>query len=406
MAVFIQCIAKSLIPYNAMATSNAANHTAKKIPWWQIDLGDEARESLWRVINSRSFSMGSATHELEQSLAQYLNVKHCVAVTNGTSALLVALIALGIKPKDEIVIQDRTWIASANAANILGATIKLADVNSVPLFSPNPTPPPLASVENIEKLISKKTKAIIISHMNGRALSQPELDKIQDLKIPVIEDAAQALGSQELNGRYLGTRFTAGCFSLAMTKLISAGQGGFVVTNNDDLAQHMRMSRTQGVEQVFDATWAKPGLNLRMTDLHSSIALSQVKKIPSIFGRQKHVLDMYHQNMKNNSEVSLVGKGNGLIEIGPYVECVVKNRKSLLEWLNFNGVEARPFYPNLASAGYINSLRYRTPNAEMWGMHGVYLPSGPGISDEEIKTVCQLINQFFSEDKIESAALI
>lgn len=385
-----------------METGSSAQKSSKNIPWWRIDFGEDARSHVMRAIDAHSYSMGSATKEMEGVLAEFLNVKHCVAVTNGTSALLLALIALGIKSRDEVVIQDRTWIAAANAVQILGATIKLADVEYPPLFSPNSTRPALASVECIEELITSKTKAIIVSHMNGRVFAEPELDKLRSFGIPIIEDSAQALGSQEPRGKYLGTIFDIGCFSLAMTKLVSAGQGGFVVTNDDYLAKNMRLARIQGVEQVFDATWSVRGLNFRMTDLHASIALSQINKRADIFKRQREVLATYTQHFRSNSEVSLVGRGSGLVEIGPYVECIVKNRKLFLDWLIKNGVEARPFYPNLASAPHINLFGLSTPNSKKWGQHGVYLPSGPGISEGEILTVCRLINQFSSMRRTES----
>lgn len=383
---------------------NVGRH--KRIPWWQIDFGDEARTAIMRAIDARSFSMGSVIHELEECVSELLKTKHCIAVTNGTSALLITLIALGIRPGDEVVIQDRTWIAAANAANILGASIKLADVEHPPMFTPDSTEPPLFSVDQVENLISSQTRAIIVSHMNGRVPSLSDLDRLKNLGIPIIEDSAQALGSQDSSGRYLGTIFNAGCFSLAMTKLISAGQGGFVITNDDDLARQMRLARTQGVEQVFDANWAVQGLNFRMTDLHASIALSQIKNMSDIFKRQNEVIDCYSKNLQNSPEISLVRRGKGMIEMGPYIECVAKNRKLLLESLNANGVEARPFYPNLASAKHLNPLGYETPNSELWGNHGLYLPSGPGISDRDIRLVCEMINSYSSTGIIDSTTIL
>lgn len=368
----------------------------RSIPWWQIDFGEEARLGVLSAIDARSFSMGSVVAEMEKRFAQILDVKHCIAVTNGTSALLLSLLALEIKPNDEVVIQDRTWIAAANVARLLGATVKLADVNSPPLLPPNITKPPLASIESIRNLVTPKTKAIIISHMNGRVFSQLEIEELRGLSIPVIEDSAQALGSKDAGGKNLGTVFQIGCFSLAMTKLISAGQGGFVVTNDDTFAQRMRMARLQGVEQVFDPAWGIQGLNLRMTDLHASIALSQIKRLDEIFSRQRQVLRLYSENLVGNPQIAMVGGGCGLVEIGPYVECVVRDRQILLQWLSENGVEARPFYPSISSAKYINTSECRTTNSELWGNHGLYLPSGPGISDEEIRAVCQLINEFYS----------
>lgn len=103
-----------------------------EIPWWQVDFGESAKRSISRAIEAKSFSMGEITLELEYQLAKFLKVKNCIAVTNGSTALLLTLKCLGVNPGDEVIIQDRTWIAAANAAHIIGAKIKFADVSCPP----------------------------------------------------------------------------------------------------------------------------------------------------------------------------------------------------------------------------------------------------------------------------------
>lgn len=232
--------------------------------------------------------------------------------------------------------------------------------------------------------------------MNGRIFDDSVQAYLSSLAIPIVEDAAQSIGCTTQDGRYLGTLFSAGCFSLAMTKLISSGQGGFITTNDDELGLRLRRARTQGVDSIFNPSWTSVGLNFRLTDLHSSIAISQLQKKGEIFDRQSKVIQLYTKNISNSEYVSLVSHGSGCIETGPYIECSTQEREKLVNWMTSHGVEVRPFYPSLSSAPYLRSENeyMPTPNADRWGREGIYLPSGPGISDSQILKVCELLNQF------------
>ena len=165
--------------------------------------------------------------------------------------------ALGVVPGDEVILPNRTWIATAHAVHLLGAKVVLVNVESER---------PIIASGQIEERITTKTKGIIPVHMNGRSA---DMVKIRDIakrhSLFVIEDAAQAIASRNNEG-YLGTQSDIGCFSLSVAKAIATGQGGFAVTNNAMLAKRMRAIRTHGVENVKDPkNWAMAGFNFRFT---------------------------------------------------------------------------------------------------------------------------------------------
>ena len=198
------------------------------INWWSTEFGQEEITKITESISKKQISQGEVTKEFEERLAKYLNVKFVIACSSGSSSLLMALLAIGIKPNDEVIIPNRTWIAIAHAVKLLGARVIPVDVDKHI---------PLINVNKIEAVISKNTKAIIAVHMNGRDGKITSIKKIaRKYNLNVIEDAAQAIGSKNKFGM-LGTQSDIGCFSLSTAKTIASGQGGFSVTNNKMLAK-------------------------------------------------------------------------------------------------------------------------------------------------------------------------
>ena len=241
------------------------------IPFWTTNLGEAEIKSVTSAITNRKISQGLLTEQLEERLSAILGTQHVIMVTSGSMALVVALMALDIGVGDEVIIPDRTWIATAHAVLQVGATPKIIDIESER---------PVIDIEKIEKAINKKTKAIIPVHMNGRSVEMQKLLDIADhADIKVIEDAAQALLSKH-NGKYLGTYGQIGCFSLSMAKLITTGQGGFLTTSCQQLNQKIRRIRTHGLEGVFEpANWDALGGNFRFTDIQAAIGHAQLDKI-------------------------------------------------------------------------------------------------------------------------------
>ena len=205
----------------------------EKISWWWVKFGESEIANVTQAISRGQISQGKVTAEFEAKFASMLNVKYAVATTSGTTALYLALFAMGVGAGDEVIIPDRTWVATAHAAYMLGAKVVLVDTYA---------DTPVIDVDQVERKITERTKVILPVHINGRACN---LERWQTLarkhNIKIIEDAAQAMFSKS-NGHYLGTTSDLGCFSFAMSKLISTGQGGMVVTN-DEALKNLRFFR-------------------------------------------------------------------------------------------------------------------------------------------------------------------
>jgi len=357
-----------------------------KISWWQTNFGELEIEHVVQSMRNRCISQGKVTTEFELYLSEFLEVEHVIAVNNGSSAILIALMAAGISPNDEVIIPNRTWIATAHAVHLLGAKVVLVDTEKNR---------PIIDATLIEEKITSKTKAIIPVHMNGRSCDMQTINALaKKYKLFVIEDAAQAIASKNPNG-YLGTQSDIGCFSLSVAKTISTGQGGFAVTNNSELATKIRAIRTQGVENVKDPQeWPMPGFNFRFSDIYASIGIEQLKRLPERLNHLRDIYEVYDKHLKDSAfRIIPVDIHSG--EIPVYSEFLVENREIWTEKLADSGVETRPFYPAINSAHYLQQTKERYINSEFFSNNGIYLPSGPGqkISSikESIKTIQNII---------------
>ena len=247
-----------------------------KINWWQTEFTTGEAEAAARAISQGRLSQGELVAELEIKLGKYLGVRNVVATTSGSDALLLSLWAAGVLPGDEVLVPNRTWIATAHSVSLLGA---------IPIFVDTEVNQPVISLSDLKNKVTSRTKAVIPVHLNGRNAHIDEVLKFgEDFGIRVIEDAAQALGSKDSSGSFLGTKSLAGCFSLSVAKVISSGQGGFIATSHDDFAAQLRAMRTHGIENVIDpGEWGRLGFNFRFTDVLASIGLEQLKKMTRDF---------------------------------------------------------------------------------------------------------------------------
>lgn len=358
------------------------NH--EPIHWWRTSFGEKEIASVVSAMENECVSQGRITQQFENQLAEFLEVEHVVAVSSGSSALLIALMAIGIKPGDEVIVPDRTWIATAHAVHMLGAKAVIVDVEKER---------PIIDVAEVEKAITPQTKAIIPVHMNGRSANMKHLQKIAtQYKLHLIEDAAQAFSSKN-NAGYLGTQSDIGCFSLSVAKIIATGQGGFAVTNNADLAHKLRAIRTHGVENVTDPTsWVMPGFNFRYTDIQAAIGIEQLKKVMQ---RREHLIDIYLEYEKglNSSPFGLIPVDISIGEVPVYAEFLLDDRKSWIDKLAAYDIETRPFYPCLDKAKYL-SKNGTCNNAQQYEVKGIYLPGGPTQSIDNVRRVIDVITSF------------
>jgi len=247
--------------------------TATTIPWWHPVIGDEERAAVLRVLDTNYLNEGDVTTTFEQQAAALFGARHAVATTSGTSAIFLALAALGIGHGDEVIVPDVTFIATANAVVLTGATPILVDVDPATL-NINPAA--------IEPMLTPRTRAIVPVHVSGRAAAMDDILSLAGQHgVAVVEDAAEALLSHH-QGRCLGTFGIAGCFSFSPNKTITTGQGGLVVTDDDalmvrlrELKDHGRPVRGTGGNDVH----ATLGFNFKLTNLQAAVGVAQLPKL-------------------------------------------------------------------------------------------------------------------------------
>jgi dTDP-4-amino-4,6-dideoxygalactose transaminase len=229
-------------------------------------IGEEEIEAVSETLRSGWLTTGPRTAELERRFAEYVEAKHALAVTSGTAALHLALVALGIGPGDEVITTPITWPATANVVVHTGARPVFADVRGSDL---NIDP------DEVARRVGPRTKAILPVHLAGQPA---DLDPLWALGLPVVEDAAHAVESA-YRGRKIGGLSAATCFSLYATKNVAAGEGGMITTDDDDVAravdEHRIMRRGHG--SLYDI--AVPGYKANLSDVLSSIALCQLDKL-------------------------------------------------------------------------------------------------------------------------------
>jgi len=209
-----------------------------------LSLKKELDEAILRVAESQYFILGPEVEKMEKEFCEYLKCKHAIGVSSGTDALLLALMAIDIKPGDEVIVPTYSFFATAGVVSRLNAVPVLTDIDPV-TFNIDP--------EDVKKKITSKTKAIIPVHLYGQSADMEPIMKIaKEKNIFVIEDAAQAIGTQYKYGKYVGTIGDIGCFSFFPSKNLGGyGDGGLVTTNNDDLAYMLRIKRVHGGEQKY-----------------------------------------------------------------------------------------------------------------------------------------------------------
>ena len=241
-----------------------------KVNWWSSNLSAIERKNLISAFDNKKLSMGSISQNFENDFKKLTSSNYALSTTSGTMALYLALKSLGITKNDEVLVPAFTWVATANAPQMIGAKVILVDTDK---------DKPIINLDDLKKKITKKTKAIICVHLNGISCDIKSLKQIRSkYKIPIIEDCAQSLMSKYEN-KLLGTFFDIGCYSFGVTKLLTTGQGGMIVTNNKTISNRIKLLRNNGLTDILNPKYVYEGLNLKSSDLLFSLAKSQLKNI-------------------------------------------------------------------------------------------------------------------------------
>jgi perosamine synthetase len=326
------------------------------------------------------------TRDFEGMVARYVGCKYCSVVTNGTIALTAALMASGIGKNDEVIVPDFTMIASANAVFLAGATPILVDVNRSNLC---------LDLNLIESVITDRTKAIVYVSFNGRCSNMYEVvDFANQHNLKLIEDAAQSLGSNYKH-RHLGTFGSVGVFSFSYAKIITTGQGGALVTEDEELYKKSLMLKDFGrVKSGVDVS-ASIGYNFKFTDLQAVIGIEQMKKLDSRVKRKKEMYKHYQDLLGDIPQIEMLD--TNLKETVPwFIDIQIqKERDKLAAFLNKKGIGTRPFYPPIHIQPPYSHTKGCFRVSEQVSQSGLWLPSSSFLSDKDIETICKEIREYF-----------
>lgn len=354
-------------------------------PWF----GDEEKQAISDYMDEDGFiTEFKRTEKFEKMIAEFTGVKHCVVVNNGTISLTLAAMASGIQPGDEVIVPNYTMVATPNSVQIFGAKPIFVDVEPKTLC---------LDFELVKSAITSKTKAIMLVSANGR---YPEAgikvfeDLCKEKNITLIEDAAQSLGSFYPDGRHIGSAGLVGSFSFSAPKIITTGQGGALITNDDNVAKKIRklkdFGRSGGGNDIHDSI----GYNFKFTELQACIGIEQMKKLPFRVERKKEILKTYQNLLKDLNQVKIFDQD--LVNTTPwFIDCVAENRDALMAFLKNNGIGTRVMYPPINKQKAYN-IEAEHPVSNFIGEKGLWLPSAAQLSNEDIKNICKNIEDFYN----------
>lgn len=359
------------------------------IPIYQPTLGGREKEYVNECLETNWISSkGRFASEFESAFARWTGVRHAAAVCNGTVALHLALVSLGIGPGDEVIVPTLTYIAPVNAILYTGAT---------PVFVDSHEETWQMDPRDVERKITKQTRAILAVHLYGQPCDLIELVAIAGHhRIFLIEDCAEAIGSK-VGDRHVGTFGEISTFSFFGNKTITTGEGGMVVTNDDTLHDHNLHFKGQGLAKHREYWHDVVGYNYRMTNLCAALGLAQLEQADSFLARKREIASAYSAGL-DGLPLSTHREARGTTH--SFWMCSIltddpADRDPLRGSLAGAGVETRPvFYP--VHTMPMHAARFeRHPVAESLGWRGINLPSWPGLSDAQVDEVCQIIRRHF-----------
>jgi len=375
-----------------------------RVPLADVALGKEEESAILEVLRSGWLTMGAVTQSFEQELAAFVGARHAFAVNNGTAALHLACLAVGLGEGDEAIVPSLTFVATANAVRYTGAEVVFADVESEDWLCVSP--------RAIEEKITGRTKAIVVMHYGGFACDMPEILRVaKKHDLAVIEDAAHAIGGS-LQGKSLGTWGDAGCYSFFGNKNMTTAEGGMLVTNDDRIAEKVRVLRSHGMTTL---TWDRHkghastydvvdlGYNYRMDEIRSAIGREQLKKLPAGNARRTELVLRYRQAFQEKAPALGLPfaeqRGISSQHIFPILLPEGVQREVFREALKAYGIQTSFHYPPVH-----HFLIYRKEDEELRmtesvARRQVTLPLFPAMTDEQQDLVIEAVIKYLSPAK-------
>jgi dTDP-4-amino-4,6-dideoxygalactose transaminase len=366
-----------------------------KIPLVDIDFDSREEAAVLEVLKSRWLTMGAVTQAFEEEFASYVGARHAIAVANGTAALHLACLGVGLGTRDEVIVPSLTFVATANAVRYTGAIPIFADIESEQDLD--------ISVNSIEQKLTERTRAIMVMHYGGYVCDMPAITKLARAhSLMVIEDAAHAIGS-ELEGCKAGVWGDVGCFSFFSNKNMTTGEGGMVVTNDDAAANKMRTLRSHGMTTMsWDRhrghAWSydvvELGYNYRIDEIRAALGRVQLSKLEQNNERRRNLSVLYREQLEELIPSIVVpfkkSRGTSACHLLPILLPDGCDRIGFMEHMKSNGIQTSIHYPPIHKfQTYIKGGDdlYNLPLTENVAGREVTLPLYPGLTDENVADV-------------------
>ena len=361
----------------------------KMIPQIQPWIDEQEQDEVMRVMRSTYLTEGQVTKEFEIGLTTLTGAKHAIAVCNGTAALYCILKALGIGPEDEVLVPDMTFIASSNAVVMAGAK---------PVFAPVLTDTLDFDMGQLSSLVNTCTKAIMAVHLYGHSADMDAISQFAvQFGLKVIEDAAQAIGVK-FKGQHVGCYGEAGAISFYGNKTITCGEGGVILTNNDQVADVCRQLKNHGRTQRGTFIHEHIGFNFSWTEMQAAVGIAQLRKLPAIIQRKQEIYDKYTEAFADISQLKTLPFDPRCNPVHWFTSFYAERRAELADYLTSNGIQTRIFFCPLhlqpCYAGWADEKVDYSASVEAYA-NGISLPSSFILRDNELKFIIWKIKDFY-----------
>lgn len=375
---------------------------SKHIPLFDLDYGTEEEEAVLRVLRSKWLTMGEETKLFEKEFAEYIDVKHAIAVSSCSTALHLANLAVGIEQGDEVICPSMTFVATANSILQAGGRPVFVDVKSENDWTISP--------EAIEKNISPMTKAILVVHYAGFSCDMDAINKIaQKHGLKVIEDAAHALGG-DYKEKKLGSLGDVSCFSFFSNKNLSTGEGGMICTNNDDLAKKICLYRSHGMTKStldrhkghsYSYDVVQQGFNFRIDEIHSALGRVQLRKLDENNRKRLQAAEHYKKLLSDVEKVKIpfeTHSHRANYHIFPILLNEKVDRMDLMQFLFKRGIQTSIHYHPVHTFTYYREMMNikSLPITEKIGQREITLPMYPGISEKQVRYVVNTLQDYMN----------
>jgi len=357
-------------------------------------MGTEEKYVVEALRSSWVSATGKYVDRFEEEFAKICGTRAAISVCNGTAALHLAMLALGVKPGDEVIVPSLTYIATANAVRYVGAEPVFADVDPA-TWCIDPA--------RAGACITSRTKGIIAVHLYGHPADMDALNSLAGIHgLWVVEDAAEA-HMAEYRGRKVGGLATMATFSFYGNKIFTSGEGGAITLNSPELEIWSRRLRGQGVDPARRYFFPVTGYNFRLTNLACAILCAQLERRESILERRREICAAYREGLAEVKGIGFQPAAPWAV-VAPWLFCITvtedkygMNRDDLIRELDAQGIETRPFFiPLHTLPPFVEQSRKRhenLPHTDRLGATGINLPTYNRLADEEIESVIEVIRK-------------